>query len=133
MDECPVHRPQNKRFYPLSLLEIHTMVYVPCALLIYIYFFGGRYVIRNNSELSALMVKLQKPLDIIEPTIIHQSQLEECPGTIALMLMGKQFRPIEGGEPLLSEGCHVCIYNQIGTISTNNPGLDSAAPFETIS
>lgn len=53
--------------YPLSLLGIHTMVHVLCALIIY--FLWWRYVIRNSSETFGLTVKLQKPLDIIEQTI----------------------------------------------------------------
>ena len=119
--------------YTLSLLGIHTMVHVLCALIIY--FLWWRYVIRNSLEISGLTVKLQKPLDIIEQTIIHRSRLEECSGIIALMLMGRKIRSMKGRENLLKEGNNVCVYNQIRihSTATNGPGLDAAAPFETMS
>lgn len=98
--------------YSLSLLEIHTMVHVLCVLVICVLWWEVYYS-QRLSEFYDPTFKRQKPLDIIEPTIIHRSQIEECSGTIALMPMEKDLRPMDGREPLLGQGPHVCNYNQI--------------------
>lgn len=90
-------------------------------------------MIRNSLEISVLTVKLQKPPDIIEPTIIHRSELEEFSGIIALMLMSTELGSTKGCQNS-TEGFNVSVYNQIGidSTSTNGPNLDVSAPPETI-
>ena len=69
--------------YPLVLLEVHTMVHVFCALLMYILWWKVSSLI--DSSLSCLLMRFaQKPQDISEPDIIDAS---DCLDDIALMLL----------------------------------------------
>jgi hypothetical protein len=65
--------------YPLTLLEIHTMVHIVCALLLYTFWFEVSSLFLKTARLGSLTVKStwQKPLNITEPIIIDKSKCAE--------------------------------------------------------
>jgi hypothetical protein len=60
--------------YPLTLLELHTMVHVVCALVLYTLWLKVRISCYYLHEI--LTARLQKPLDVTDPTVVGPSAVD---------------------------------------------------------
>ena len=72
--------------YPITLLEIHTMVHVGCALAMYALWWEVGSV--NKSVPTPLICRFQKPLDVSDPLPVD---LSDCMDTLALLLIASPF------------------------------------------
>ena len=72
--------------YPLTLIEIHTMVHVVCALSMYILWWKVSLDILWQENLHQLIVLVKKPQDISEPVI---QDMSDCLDSLALMIVSR--------------------------------------------